>query len=319
MTRNYRARPANQRILITGASGLVGTALTAALSGRGDDVVPLDLRAPGQARGDVCDLDGLRQVMADVDGVVHLAAVSRIQWAERDPEACRRTNVEGVRNVLAAAAEAPDAPWVVFASSREVYGQAETLPVTETAALRPVNVYGRSKVAGEALIDQARREGLRACILRLSNVYGAVADHADRVVPAFVRAALLGQALRIEGGARTLDFTHLDDVTRGFLALTQRLASGEPAPPPLHLVTGIPTTLADLAAQVCRITGSHASMEPTQERTFDIQRFVGSHARATQELGWRPGVSLEEGLTRLAAAFRDPLACEAARTRASVA
>jgi UDP-glucose 4-epimerase len=124
----------NRRILITGSSGLVGTALARKLSTRGVDVVRLDIRAQGEAHGDIGDRDQLRPSLANVCGVIHLAAVSRVIWGERDPELCWATNVGGLRNVLELA-ESPSTPWVIFASSREVYGQPDAYPSRRTAPL----------------------------------------------------------------------------------------------------------------------------------------------------------------------------------------
>lgn len=294
----------NQRILVTGSSGLIGSALTSTLLTKGSNIVHFDLSAHGDAWGDVRDRDCLRKVIAGVDGIVHLAAVSRVIWGERDPELCWATNVGGLKNVLEVAAESAQSPWLIFASSREVYGQPDHLPVTEDCPLRPVNIYGRSKVEGEALVLAARSMGVRACTIRLSNVFGTVADHVDRVVPAFARAAALGQELRVDGTEHTFDFTHIDDVTRGIVALIELLVAGEAAPPPIHFVSGTPTTLGELANLAVQIGQSGSKIRPAAPRDFDVARFFGDHARATALLGWRPQVSLEEGLTQLIQAFR---------------
>lgn len=298
-SKSARDNCANQRILITGSSGLVGSALLPVFESRGDDVECLDVRASGAARGDVRDGERVRRAVLRCDGVVHLAAISRVVWGQRDPTLCWSTNVDGLRNVLDAAASSPQRPWVLFASSREVYGQPDTLPVDEDFPVRPVNVYGRSKVAGEELIVAARRDGIRACTVRLSNVFGATTDHADRVIPAFARAAVAGEPLRVEGAGHVFDFTHTDDVARGIGTLADLLRSGESAPPPIHLATGTPTTLGELAATVQRIAGSSSTICHATPRDFDVTRFVGSPARAEALLGWRPRVGLEEGLTRL--------------------
>lgn len=295
----------NQRILITGSSGLVGTALARALATSGAEVAKFDIRGAGEARCDVRDRDRVREVVAEVDGVVHAAAISRVIWGEQEPALCWATNVAGLRNVLEMAAASPRAPWVIFASSREVYGQAERLPVTEDCPLRPVNVYGRSKVEGERLVEEARSAGVRACTIRLSNVFGSTADHADRVVPAFARAAALGGELRVDGSDHTFDFTHVEDVARGIVSLSDLLAAGEAAPPPIHFVSGTPTTLGELARLAVRIGQSGATIRVSAPRTFDVARFVGSPARAKALLGWRPQVELEDGLARLIHGFRD--------------
>lgn len=296
-----------RRILITGSSGLVGAALRAALAARGAEVVGLDLRGPRAERGDVRSLDRVRAALETCDGVVHLAAVSRVVWAEREPEACRSTNVGGLKNVLSAARCRPRPPWLVFASSREVYGEAEALPVTEDTPLRPVNVYGRSKVEGERLVRAAGEAGLRAAIVRLSNVYGSVHDHVDRVVPAFARAAAQGTTLRVDGPDRSFDFTHVADTVRGLVALASALQRGAPPPPPIHLLTGRSTTLAELAGMAVHLARSAAGIEVGPPRTFDVARFHGSPERARQLLGWRPRVDLAHGVRRLIADFRRAL------------
>jgi UDP-glucose 4-epimerase len=292
------------RIAITGSSGLIGGALRAAFTAKGYSVTELDLRAEDGARGDVRDPARVEALLSNCDGVVHLAAVSRVVWGERDPESCWSTNVEGLRNVLSVARSKPQPPWVVFASSREIYGQPESLPVDEDCPPRPINVYGRSKVEGELLVEQAARTGLRAATLRLSNVFGSASDYADRVVPAFVRAATEGRPLRVDGIEHTFDFTHVDDVAEGFVALVQKLFAGDPAPPPIQLVSGRGTTLGELAALTIRIAGSASRIETAPERDFDVSRFVGRPERAASILGWAPHVTLEEGLERMVDALR---------------
>lgn len=307
----------NHRILITGSSGLVGSALSPALAARGVDVARLDIRASGAAQGDVRDRERVRRAMVDVDGVVHLAAVSRVAWAERDPALCWSTNIDGLRNVLEIAAASNPRPWVVFASSREVYGQPDRLPVAEDCDLRPINVYGRSKADGERLVDAARRAGARACTVRLSNVFGSTLDHPDRVVPAFARAAAFGEELRVDGVDHTFDLTHVDDIVRGLVALSERLGASHTGLSPIHFVSGIPTTLgqlADMAIRIARKVGdgvppvvagrTRSIVRVAPPREFDVTKFIGDPARALAVLGWRTRIDLEEGLTRLVHEFR---------------
>ena len=304
--------PAGERafapILITGSEGLVGSALRAALEARGTEVAGLDLRGAGDEEGDVRDAERVRHAVAGCCGIVHLAAISRVVWGERDPGACREVNVGGLRNVLAAAAkvrgEPSGRPWVVFASSREVYGQPDHLPATENTPLRPINVYGRSKVEGERLVEAARTQGLRAAIVRLSNVYGSTRDHADRVVPAFARGAVLGSVLRVEGADHMFDFTHLDDATRGIVSIIDLLADGKTPPPPVHLLTGRPISLGQLAALAADLAGTEATIVQAPPRSFDVSRFHGNPARARKLLGWAPHVELQPGLARLIHDFR---------------
>jgi UDP-glucose 4-epimerase len=292
-----------QRILITGSEGLIGRVVREDLSALGYLVNGLDLRGIDGERGDVCDVAQVAHAMASCDGVLHLAAISRVVWGERDPELCWATNVGGLSNVLEAAKSQGHKPWVIFASSREVYGQPKQLPANEDTPLAPVNVYARSKVEGERLVQQARQCGLRASVIRLSNVFGRTWDHADRVVPAFARAAVVGQPLRVDGPGHTFDFTHVEDVSRGIVSLIHRLAAGDDGFPPIHFVSGKATTLGELAALAVEIAESDSPMVSAPPRNFDVARFHGSHQRATSTLNWTPAVPLREGLSRLIADF----------------
>jgi UDP-glucose 4-epimerase len=293
-----------QRILITGSAGLVGKALSLALEKRGVDVCGLDVRGIGAESGDVRDALQVRAAVARCDGVIHLAAISRVVWAEQDPAGCWSTNVGGLHNVLEAALACASPPWVIFASSREVYGQQEQLPVIEAAPLRPVNVYGRSKVAGEALMSRASTQGLRAATIRLSNVYGRPDDHPDRVVPAFARAAASGGKLRVDGSDNLFDFTHIDDTVRGILALVDHLRRSHAGPSPIHFLTGKATSLGELATLAVEIAGTTAAVMQAAPRTFDVSRFYGDPRRAHALLGWTSHISLREGLSQLVHDFR---------------
>jgi nucleoside-diphosphate-sugar epimerase len=293
------------RILVTGSSGLIGRALIAALHARGYETKSLDLKAEeALARGDIRDADHVRQCVEGCDGIVQLAAVSRVIAGERDPELCWSTNVDGLNTVIQEAWSSPRHPWLIFASSREVYGQPAVLPVNEDCPVVPVNIYGRSKAEGERLIEEARTKGMRACTIRLSNVFGCAADHADRVIPAFARAAATGAPLRVDGSNHTFDFTHITDVTSGILALAQLLMDGAAPPAPIHFVSGVPTTLGELAEAAVAIAGSRSVIRQAPPRDFDVATFVGDGARAKALLGWEPKMTLRAGLGRLIEDFR---------------
>ena len=292
-------------VLITGSAGLVGSALTTTLRARGYRVRSLDLRDPDpRSCKDVCDPSAIRDAVLECTGIVHLAAVSRVLWGELDPHACQTINVGGTRNLLAAALAAPRRPWLIFASSREVYGQPRQLPATEDTELDPINVYGRTKVAGEHMLLAACDRGLRGAIVRLSNVYGSPSDHQDRVVPAFVRAAIGGRPLRVDGAGHTFDFTHIEDTTRGIAMLAAHLESGQAPPPPIHFLTGAPTTLGELGALAVELAGTNAPITHAPPRSYDVAQFHGSPARARRLLDWSPRVTLRDGLARFIAAVR---------------
>ncbi|MCI4370857.1 MAG: NAD-dependent epimerase/dehydratase family protein, partial [Thermoplasmata archaeon] len=173
----------------------------------------------------------------------------------------------------------------------------------EAAPLSPVNVYGHSKVAGELLVGDRRAEH-RACVVRFSNVFGSANDHADRVVPAFVRAALAGTDLRVDGSGHLFDFTFVEDVVLGLHRLVELMEAGEPAPPPIHYVSGTGVTLGELASEVVEVLGSKSRVREAPPRSYDVARFVGDPTRAKQLLGWKHETSLRDGILRLGALLR---------------
>lgn len=298
------------RILVTGSEGLIGTELRKHLARQGCNASRFDLRHLGRGGhgADVRRLDDLRAHMEGVGGIVHLAAVSRVILGERDPHQCWETNVGGTRNVLEAAAESPHRPWVIMASSREVYGQPADLPANEDCPLEPVNIYGRSKVEGERLVEGARQAGLRTAVVRFSNVFGWTEDHPDRVVPAFARAAAAGAAMRVDGLDHTFDFSHVGDAVRGLVRVIHLMGQNFTHDlPPIHFTTGRATTLLQLAKLANRFGGGTSRIIEGPPRTFDVGHFVGDPSRARALLGWRPEVTLEEGLRRFVADFRQSL------------
>ena len=286
-------------ILITGSEGLIGASLGSALAPT-SETRRFDVRV--HDRLDIRDRAALATAVEGCVGIIHLAAVSRVIWGERDPQLCWSTNVDGTRNVLDAAQASAQRPWVIVASSREVYGDAKVQPVEEDAPLQPLNVYGRSKVAAERLAHEACTRGVRAAIVRLSNVYGSAHDHADRVIPHFIANALNGDALRVEGSCNTFDFTHVDDTVRGIMAVARAFEAGAVLPA-IHFVTGTATTLEQLADLVIRRTASTAVWHEAPSRAFDVARFRGDPARAKRLLNWAPQVTLEDGIARLVSAM----------------
>jgi len=255
--------------------------------------------------------------------VVHLAAISRVVFGQRAPALCWETNVTATQRLLDAALAAPRRPWVLFASSREVYGEPEQLPVDEDTPFCPINIYGRSKAEGERLTLAAREAGLTTAIVRCSNVYGRIADHPDRVAPAFARAAAIGGTLRVCGSATTLDFTHVDDVVRALIAVIEQLAANVRTLLPVHLVSGTGTRLDQLAELARTLGGRGARVLDAPARSYEVTRFVGDPSRARALLGWQPQIDLAEGMARLVQDFAsdaglvDPPAAAAAMQKSS--
>lgn len=288
-------------ILVTGSSGLIGRALCKSLTARGIEVREFDLAR--SASENTCNPEAIAAALEGVEGVVHLAAVSRVVWAQRDAELTQATNVDALQTLLDAMAQRASKPWLIFASSREVYGEPSILPVAEDAALAPLNVYARSKVAGELLIEKAREAGFKASTVRFSNVYGCITDHADRVVPAFARTAAVGGALRLDGPENMFDFTHVDDVVRGLETHIDATRMGALLPP-IHFVTGVGTTLHMLAKIAARTSSHSLDLKIAPPRNYDVAHFVGDPERARTLLGWQAMIDLPAGFNMLADAFR---------------
>ena len=315
------------RILITGSHGLIGTAITRALVLNGYEVRRLDCRLPAKHPhyGDVRDQLLMKRLAREVEAIIHLAAVSRVQWGEADPDQCWYTNVVGTENVVRAAAESGRKPVVITASSREVYGKPKALPVHEDTPAAPINVYGRSKAASERVTLAGRDAGVNTAIVRYSNVYGSTADHVDRVVPAFAHAASEGKTMRICGRGQVFDFTHVDDSARGTIMLLEALLAGERALPPIHFVTGRAIMLEELAAFANRAGGGRSAITEAPAGTNNVGIFVGDPTRAEQLLGWLATVAIEDGVRQLVddfagaelepldAVLRQPVRREAAR------
>lgn len=288
------------RLIVTGSAGLVGSQLVRALRALGDTVIEIDRRGSG---GQVCDFasaPSLRLVDSSIDGVLHLAAVSRVAWGEADPELCQAINVERTARLLDRMLEAAPRAWFLFGSSREVYGEARARLIKEDDPLAPVNVYGCSKRDGEALVQAARGRGLATATLRLCIVYGGREDHPDRAVPALVAAAVAGAPLRLTGGETYFDFVHVEDVVSGILLAIDALQGGVR----VHLASGRATSLRRLADMVVEAADSTSAIEILPPRDFDVSGFCGSPDRAAEELNWRAGIVLKEGLQRTIAGFR---------------
>ena len=289
------------KVLLTGCEGLIGNALKVALLNQNIYVQGLDhkLHRAHPDYGDILDLTRLSQVAKNCDGIIHLAAVSRVIWGEKDPDLCWETNFVGTENVLKGATRSPKHPWVLYASSREVYGNQDVLPVKESADLKPVNIYGRSKAAAEEIVLKERDSGLNTAIIRFSNVYGSINDHRDRVIPAFCLAAATGQELRVDGSQNTFDFTHVKDVVAGLLKIVEKLTQGAQNLPSFHFTTGRATSLRE-AAKIANMAGGNKSeIVEAPSRSFDVSNFHGDATQTMGLLNWQPTISLEEGITQL--------------------
>ena len=287
-----------QRILVTGGAGFIGSHLVRHLlehhhcritvidnmTRPSSQCLPVDDRLK-MVHADICDRTAISRASRGVDLVFHLAAVSTVMGAESDIEATVKSNISGTSEVLRAAAAA-GVRRLVFASSREVYGEVSRLPASERTALDPKNVYGASKAAAEALCRDLRPETV---VLRMANVYG-LGDR-DRVIPTFLRQAAGGEDIVLYGGNQILDFVWIDDVVDAMVAAAFRPEiSG-----PINLGSGLGITVGELAELVVQLSGTGSVIRREPSRSPEVSQFVADITRACSLLGMiRPTVRLAQ-------------------------
>lgn len=285
------------RVLVTGGAGFIGAHLVERLVAAGDEVVVLDNLRRGNRRkldaversgavsfveGDVRDRAALQSALAGVERVYHLAAQSNVLGAVTDVDYSFTSNVVGTYNVLVAARDA-DIPRVVFTSSREVYGEVETIPVAEDRAMNPKNAYGASKAAGEVYCRTFQNTyGLDVSVLRLANVYGT--GDRDRVIPIWFDRALRGEDLELYGGEQVLDLVPVSLVVEAL----RRAAESDLGGQPINVGSGAGTRLRDLAAQVQALPGVTVGTRILPARAVEVTRFVADVSRMRSVLGLEP-------------------------------
>lgn len=279
------------KIVVTGGAGFIGHHLVAVLCSRGHEVTVFDnlrrgsferpeLASATKVPGDVRDPIATARAFAGAACVIHLAAQSNVMGSQCDPEYTLETNVTGTWIVAGAAARA-GIEHMVFASSREVYGEPVMLPVTEEAPLNPFNLYGASKVAGEALLRTLPWPALQVSILRLANVIGQ--GDTGRVVPLWLEAASAKQPLVLYGGGQILDFVPVETVVDAFV----QVAEAGPIGVAVNVGSGKPVRLTDLAERIIAITQSESTVDLRPPRGPEISRFCADVSRMSAVLGLR--------------------------------
>jgi len=253
-------------------------------------------------QGDIRDDEALEDAFThDISGIIHLAAVSRVGWCLENEPDCYDVNVGGTKKVIDTMKRKGVKAWFIQASSREVYGNAAEFPVPETAINTPANAYGQTKSDAEAII---REEAIRAILLRLSNVYGGLADHRERLIPAIITSALSHRTIQMVGGSQDLDMVHIDDVVNGFLAAIRRLERGEgQGSEAYNIGTGKSASAMTMIKKVLHLSNSSSPLQilPGDNRFPDY--YIGTTSKAEEELGFKAGVGIDEGIVRFVSAF----------------
>ena len=311
----YRDRP----VLITGGLGFIGSNLARQLVELGARVLIVDSLIPDyggnlfnirgiedRLRVNIADIrqqSTMNYLVRDQDVIFNLAGqVSHID-SMQEPYTDLEINCRSQLTVLEACRHNNSAVKVVFAGTRQVYGRADSLPVTEDHLVRPTDINGINKAAGEYYhLVYNNVFGVRACSLRLTNVYGPrqlLKHNRQGFVAWFIRLALEDREIQIFGdGTQLRDFVYVDDAVEAFLrAGADDASNGE-----VFNVGGMePITHGDLVELMIRTAGSgrfRCVAWPPDKKAIDIGDFYADSSKIRGALGWQPVTPLAEGLRR---------------------
>jgi NAD dependent epimerase/dehydratase len=314
----------SKRVLVTGAGGFIGSHLVEHLLQRGAQVramvhydsrpglTNLDL-APRAVRerveviaGDVCDPFFMRQAVEGVQVVFHLAALIGIPYSYVAPASYVAVNVQGTLNVLEACRRG-GVERVVHTSTSECYGTALYTPIDEKHPLQGQSPYSASKIAADKMAEAYYCSfGLPVSTLRPFNTFGP--RQSSRAIIPTIAGQLLwgGPELRLGSLDPVRDFTYVSDTCEGFC----RMAECDAAVGQLvHLGTGKAVTVGELVKLLSEITGKTKPVVQTAERKrpekSEVYTLLSDPARAGELLGWRPQVSLAQGLERVVAFVKE--------------
>jgi len=301
------------RMLITGGAGFVGSHLCEKYTKEGHTVLCLDNFMSGNLmnirhlldyrnfkliKGDIRDYDLLERIMRDVEAVIHLAAQVHVDRSYIEPRLTWEVNVMGTQNVLEIA-RLHDASKIIYASTSEVYGSAQYVPIDEKHPLDAPHPYGASKVAADRMCHAYNQTyGMNIAILRLFNIFGPHQRDLGYggVISIFTRRVLTGMPPIIYGnGAQSRDYTYIADAVRAYDIVLNRK---EPITEPVNFGSGRDVTIMDLANKIIDLCGKSDTIKPVyvEPRIGEVNRLIANAAKAKKLLGWQPKYSLEEGL-----------------------
>lgn len=309
----WKQRP----VLVTGATGLLGSWLVARLVAAGADVVCLvrdwvpqaELYRQGldertrSVTGDVRDTALLERVLAEyeIKTVFHLAAQTIVGVAVRSPVTTFESNVAGTWSVLEACRTVGRIEQIVIASSDKAYGVQPALPYTEDSPLQGRFPYDASKSAAD-LISQsyAATYGLPVGITRCGNFYGGGDLNWNRIVPGTIRSVLQGERPIIRSNGKFVrDYVFVEDGAAAYMALAEKMAErSDLSGQAFNFSNEAPIDVLGLVAKILGLMGS--SLEPVilNQASNEIPEQFLSAQKARRELGWKPLFTLDEGLRR---------------------
>lgn len=316
------------RVIVTGGLGFIGSTLARRLASLGAQVTVIDSLTPEyggnltnleEANGsirinisDVRDVHSLRYLVQGQDFLFNLAGQTSHLDSMHDPFTDLEINCRAQLSILETCRSHNPKLRLVFASTRQIYGRPDYLPVDELHPLRPVDVNGINKLAGEFyhLLYQQVYD-IPTCVLRLTNTFGPrmrIKDARQTFVGIWIRRILEGQPFEVWGGEQLRDFTYVDDcVDALLLAATHPAAVGKC----FNLGGTEPVSLLKLAETLVAANGAGEFVLrefPAERKRIDIGHYYSDDHRIRDELGWRPSVSLEDALKRTLDFYRRNMA-----------
>lgn len=326
-TPNLRRVYAGRRVLITGGLGFIGSNLARALVGLGARVTIVDSLIPEYGgnprnlagiaarvrvhRADVRDWPRLPRLVRGQDFLFNLAGQTSHMDSMADPQTDLDINGRAQLAILEACRKHNPGVRIVFASTRQIYGKPDYLPVDERHPLRPVDVNGINKVAGESFhLLYSRVHGIAATALRLTNTIGPrmrVKDARQTFVGVWIRRLVEGEPFEVWGGDQLRDFTYVDDAVEAFLLSAARPeAIGE-----VYNLGGPPrVTLRRLAELLVELNGGGSFVVrefPPDRRKIDIGDYYADDRLIRRRLGWHPRTDLRAALARTLEYYRREL------------
>ncbi|PTX97728.1 NAD-dependent epimerase/dehydratase family protein [Opitutus sp. ER46] len=324
---NFRRAYAGKRVLITGGLGFIGSNLARRLVALGAEVSVVDSLVPeygGNRRNldgvagriqvhvaDVRDWPKLPKLVAGQDYLFNLAGQTSHMDSMTDPQTDLDINCRAQLAILEACRLHNPQIRIVFASTRQIYGRPDYLPVDEEHPLRPVDVNGINKIAGESFhLLYSRVHGIRATALRLTNTIGPrmrIKDARQTFVGVWIRRLLEGEPIEVWGGEQLRDFTYVDDAVEAFLlAAANPKAEGRV----FNLGGPPPVTLEALAQLIVTANGGGVYVVrefPRDRRKIDIGDYYADDRLIGRVLGWKPRTDLRTALARTLAYYRREL------------